>query len=114
VRQPFGFDITTANVSDPYQDDHIEFQQSHGLWYNKTVKILVPPNGYSRIAKAALEILTRFAPSYFYEQGFSRMVEIKSKRRTRLDCENDMRVALSKTEPRIFEIYSKNQQQMTH
>ena len=52
--------------------------------------------GYPRIAKAALEILAPFVTSYLCEQGFSKLVEMKSKKRSRLDCENDMRVSLSK------------------
>jgi len=58
--------------------------------------------GYLHIGKAALEILTPFVTSYLYEQGFSKLVEIKTKKMSRLDCEQEMRVALSKTNPSIF------------
>jgi len=50
---------------------------------------------YPHIAKAAIALLTRFATSYLYEQGFSKyVVEIKTKKRSRLDCDcdNNMRV----------------------
>jgi len=69
--------------------------------------------GYPHTAKAALEILTPFLTSYMYlcEQGFSKFLEINTKKRSRLDCKQDMRVALSKTEPSIYQITSKKQQQ---
>src|SRR6218665_4218277 len=106
VRQPFTFDVTTVNVNNPYLDDLIELQQSHmqqvvfgtttlsSFWCRQM-------EGYPHLAKAALEILAPFVTSYLCEQGFSKLVEIKTKKRSRLDCEHDMRVALSKTEPRI-------------
>lgn len=51
---------------------------------------------------------------YLCEQSFSRMVDIKTKKRNRLCCENDMRVALAKVKPRISELVSERQQQKSH
>ena len=45
--------------------------------------------GYPHIAKATLEILTLFVRSYLCEQGFSKLMDIKTKKRSRLDCEHD-------------------------
>ncbi|XP_067122548.1 protein FAM200C-like [Centruroides vittatus] len=69
---------------------------------------------YSAIAKKALEILIRFVTTYLCEQSFLKMLDIKTKKRNRLSCENDMRVALSKVKPRISELVSKRQQQQSH
>src|SRR6218665_578935 len=89
-----------------------------GLWYNGTTTIssfwCCQMAGYPGIAKASLEILTPFVTSYPCEQGFSKLVEIKTKKRSRLNCEQDMIVALSKTEPSISHIVYKNQQQRKH
>jgi len=90
VRQPFTFDVTTVNVNNPYLDDLIELQQSHmqqvvfgtttlsSFWCRQM-------EGYPHLAKAALEVLTPFVTSYLCEQGFSKLVEIKTKKRSRLD-----------------------------
>jgi len=43
------------------------------------------------------------------EQGFSKLAEIKTKKRSRLACENYMRMTLSKTKPSISQIASKRQ-----
>jgi len=44
--------------------------------------------GYPHIAKAALEILTLFVRSYLCEQGFSKLVQIKTKKKSRLYCKH--------------------------
>jgi hypothetical protein len=43
-----------------------------------------------------------------------RMLDIKTKKRNRLCCENDMRVALSKVKLCISELVSERQQQKSH
>lgn len=119
VRQPFTFDVEKTDVNDTYLDEIIEIQQSQvqqqlfktttlsSFWCHQIVT-------YSAIAKKALEILIPFVTTYLCEQSFSRMLNIKTKKRNRLSCENDMRVALSKVKPRISELVSKRQQQQSH
>lgn len=106
VRQPFTFNVATTNVNDEYLDEIIELQQSQvqqELFRTPTLSTfwchqIVP---YPLIAKKALEILIPFVTTYLCKQSFSRMVDIKMKKRNRLCCENDMRVALAKVNPRI-------------
>ncbi|KAK9525289.1 hypothetical protein VZT92_016013 [Zoarces viviparus] len=43
-----------------------------------------------------------------------RMVDMKTKKRNRLCCGNDMRVALAKVKPRISELVSERKQQKSH
>jgi hypothetical protein len=119
VRQPFTFSVATADVNDEYLDEIIELQQSQlqqQLFRTTTLSTfwchqIVP---YPLIAKKALEILTPFVTTYLCEQSFSRMVDMKTNKRNRLCCENDMRVALSKVKPRISELVSEKQQQKSH
>ncbi|KAF2355858.1 hypothetical protein FHG87_013386 [Trinorchestia longiramus] len=68
---------------------------------------------YAVTAKKALEILIPFVTTYLCEQSFSRMLDIKTKKRNRLCCEN-MRVVLAKVKPRISELASERQQQKSH
>ncbi|XP_077306292.1 protein FAM200C-like [Lithobates pipiens] len=119
VRQPFTFSVETTDVNDEYLDEIIEIQQSQvqqqlfrtttlsTFWCQQMVK-------YPVIAKKALEIFIPFVTTYLCEQSFSRMLDIKTKKRNRLCCENDMRVALAKVKPRISELVSERQQQKSH
>ena len=118
VRQPFTFSVATADANDEYLDEIIELQQSQvqqQLFRTTTLSTFWCHQiaAYSLIAKA-LEILTPFVTTYLCEQSFSMMVDIKTKKRNRLCCENDMRVALAKVKSRISEIVSDRQQQKSH
>ena len=111
VRQPFTFSVATADVNDEYLDEIIELQQSQvqlQLFRTTTLSTFWCHQiaAYPLIAKKALEILIPFVTTYLCEQSFSMMVDIKTKKRNRLCCENDMRVALAKVKPRISEIVS--------
>ena len=119
VRQLFKISVATADVNDEYLDEIIELQQSQvqqqlfrttrlsTFWYHQIAAYLL-------IAKKALEILIPFVTTYLCDQFFSMMVDIKTKKRNGLCCENDMRVALAKVKPRISEIVSERQQQKSH
>ncbi|KAF2358344.1 hypothetical protein FHG87_010904 [Trinorchestia longiramus] len=69
---------------------------------------------YPVIAKKDLEIFIPFVTTYLCEQSFSRMLDIKTKKRNRLCCENDLRVALAEVKPCIFELVFQRQQQKSH
>ena len=55
---------------------------------------------YPALTKKALRVLVPFATSYLCEAGFSAMAVIKTKYRSRIDVEREMRVAVSKILPR--------------
>ncbi|CAM1328316.1 ZBED8 (predicted) [Pycnogonum litorale] len=71
-------------------------------------------NTFLQLAERALEILVPFATTYLCETGFSTLVHIKTKARNRLDASDDMRVAISKKEPRFSMIIDEKQQQKSH
>jgi len=56
------------------------------------------------IGAEVMNVLLPFATTYLCEQGFSALTVIKTKARNRLDPGHDMRIALSKIEPRIEDI----------
>ncbi|KAF2347853.1 Ribonuclease H-like domain [Trinorchestia longiramus] len=107
------------DVNDEYLDEIIELQESQvqqqlfrkttlsTFWCHQIV-------AYPLIAKKALEIPIPFVTTYLCEQSFSMMVNIKTKKRNKLCCENDMRVAFAKVKPRIPEIVAVRQQQQSH
>jgi len=69
---------------------------------------------YPELAKVALQILLPFATTYLCEMGFSSLLHIKTKARNRLNASNDLRLALSKKEPRFKTIIQEKQQQCSH
>lgn len=119
VRQPFTFAVETAYVNDEYHDKIIEIQQSQvqQQLFRTTMLLMFwcqQMDKYPVIAKKALEFFIPFVTTYLSEQSFLRMLDIKRKKRNRLCCEKDMRVALAKVKPRISELVSQRQQQKSH
>ena len=104
VRQPFSYDTTTADINSPYTDDVIELQESEVKkrdfnTANLQTFLCQQIEGYPLIAKVALEVLMPFATTYLCEHAFSILVYVKAKKRNRLACENEMRIAFSETKP---------------
>ena len=114
VRQPFSYDTTTADITSPYTNDIIELQESEvknatstqqifkGIGANKSKVILL-------FAKVSLEVLMSFVTTYLCEYAFSILVDVKAKKRNRLACENDMKIAASETKPRISQLVTEKQ-----
>jgi len=68
------------------------------------------PKLYSRV----MRILIPFGSTYRCEAGFSALLSIKTKARNRLEVEDDLRCALSVTQPRITELVGRMQHQISH
>jgi len=66
------------------------------------------------LTKHALEVIVPFITTYLCETGFSSLLTIETKLRTRLIPKDDMRVALSTTAPRISQIVRGKQAQKSH
>lgn len=69
---------------------------------------------YPLLGKRVLAILLPFATSYLCEIGFSAVASIKTKYRSKLDIENELRVAISKLQPRFEKICSMKQAHTSH
>lgn len=118
VRQPFTFAVETADVNVEYLDEIIEIQQSQvqqQLFRTTTLSTFWcrQMDKYPVIAKKALDFFIPFVTTYLCEQSFSRMLDIKTKKRNRLCCDND-RMVLAKVKPRISELVSQRQQEKSH
>jgi hypothetical protein len=106
IRNPFTFNLDSMDDADMQKDGLIDLQSKALLkqgfsnqnldevWYSQIA-------AYPVLAKKALSALMPFATSYLCESGFSILVSMKTKARNRLDARHDMRLALSKTVPRI-------------
>ena len=69
---------------------------------------------YKKYKKFALSVLVPFASTYLCESGFSTLVLIKTKMRNKLDVADDMRLALSETEPDIIKLTNELQAQPSY
>lgn len=69
---------------------------------------------YPVLSEMVLRLLLPFPTTYLCETGFSSLLVIKSKYRSRLVVEDDLRCALAKTTPRISDLVRKKQSQPSH
>ena len=61
------------------------------------------------LVKRELNIFTSFSTIYLCKQEFSTVMGLKTKKRNRLNVQNDARIALSVTESSITALASQNQ-----
>ena len=69
---------------------------------------------YPLLSQKATKILLPFATTYMCETAFSALTNMKTKYRSRLVVESDLRVCLSQIAPRIDELCSKKQPHPSH
>ncbi|CAK1599788.1 unnamed protein product [Parnassius mnemosyne] len=69
---------------------------------------------YRAISYAALRVLLPYATLYLCETGFSAIAVIKNKYRSKINVEKEMRVAISKLEPRFEKLCSEKQAHPSH
>ncbi|XP_055549359.1 zinc finger BED domain-containing protein 5-like [Wyeomyia smithii] len=117
VRNPFRIAVT--KVPDRFQDELIDLQndsKSKELFEETSqCDFWATMSGpFPNIAERALRVLLPFVSTYLCETGFSAMLQMKTKYRNRLDIEDDMRCALSKTAPRIKMLAENVQAQVSH
>ena len=69
---------------------------------------------YPSLSTEAIDILLRFATSYLCESGFSSVAVLKTKYRSRLVIEKELRVSISSHSPRFEKLCSEKQAQPSH
>ena len=119
IINPFLFDLKTMSDDDNLKEDLIEIKscQKFQMLFEKS-KLedfwCVVMEAFPNLAKEAIRITITFATTYFCESGFSAMMYMKNKHRNRLQLEDDLRVALSKTELLFEKLVMMKQQQKSH
>ncbi|KAI6659533.1 Protein ZBED8-like [Oopsacas minuta] len=117
IRNPFRCDVSSIPdrvqeefvelVNDSIARDQFETLALTKFWCEMS---LIYPN----VADRAVKILLMFPSTYLCEQGFSALLLIKNKFRARLSVEADLRLALSKTVPRIDSLIHNMQAHPSH
>ena len=115
ISHPFSNSVNSIISDDKLKNDLIELREMSDLrmLYSKS-NILefwaTSIEEYPNLATEALRVALPFVTTYCCEAGFSTLVSMKTKYRTRLDASHDMRLALSATVPRINRLVEKRQE----
>lgn len=105
IRSPFT--VTTAShLSACMEDALVELSCDRTLKTDFNSKTLAEfwisvEREYPQLSKAAMDVLTPFGSTYLCEKTFSALTYIKNKYRSRLNVEDDLRVAVSTIKPRM-------------
>lgn len=119
TRNPFSASLNVASIPDEIQDEFIDLQNDSSARNLFNEKLLTQfwcamYKSYPNVTMLAFRVLIPFASTYLCESGFSTLLHIKTKARNRLNVEDDMRLALTNTQPRILKLVTQMQAQPSH
>ncbi|GBM86241.1 hypothetical protein AVEN_51765-1 [Araneus ventricosus] len=119
IRDSFPFDIFESNITLNEEEQLIEVPSDGTLSIQfKCLAIkkfwLSIGNDYADLKKKAIKILIQFSSTYLWGTGFSKLVAIKTKYRTRLDPEDDFRFGISNTYSNLEAIMNSLQPHTLH
>jgi hypothetical protein len=104
AKSPFIFDFD--EIPEIAQEELIEMINETGIkselsYFSETQFWFRRLLDYPALAKTVLKILLPLPTTHESEAGFSSLLQIKTKHRSRLNVEDDLRCALSSTSPRF-------------
>ena len=113
------FTVKVENVPENAQEEFIELIISNSAKTDfssmSATKFWIKRlQSYPVLSEIALRLILPFPTTYHCETGFSGLLVIKTKYRSKLVPEDDLRCALPKTAPRISDLARKKQAQPTH
>lgn len=117
IRNPFSCQLT--DLTGKEEEQLIELSSDRSLKLKFQEQTLTSfwcnvRNEYTLLAEKALTVLIPFATTYQCEASFAALAVIKSKFRSRLQVEDDIRVCLSKITPRIDLLCQQKQAHASH
>jgi hypothetical protein len=117
VRNTFKFSV--EKFPDDCQDEFLELKTDSGardMFDEKSITEFwsLIYDSYPKVAERTIYALLPFVSTYHFESGFSTLLQMKTKQRSRLGVENDLRCALSSNPPRIQELEKKKPSQVSH
>nr|XP_054597196.1 protein FAM200A-like [Nothobranchius furzeri] len=113
IRSPFTV-TSTHHLSSDNEDALVELSSDRTLKSAFNSKMLAAEfwisveREYPQLSKAAIDILMPFGSTYLCEKTFSTLTYIKNKYRSRLNVQDDLRVAMPKIKPRMDLLGSKH------
>ena len=118
VFQPFLVEVG-AHLSLRMQEELIDLQSDRTLQMQFSKLSLgefwlkMPPE-HSALAEIAVKTLLPFSSSYLCETGFSALAVLKTKYRSRLEVEHNLRMAVAKIHPQIDHLCGEKQAHPSH
>ena len=120
VQNPFSIALNVREILDELQDQFYNLQ-NHSFardffrkWYTHSSGVNMHESSYSLVSELVFRILLSFATAYLCESGFLVLVHIKTKARNRRKVEDDARLIVSNTNPRIPKLALRLQSQPSH
>ena len=119
IRIPFSDVVSPGDFSVQERDQFVELSCDCGLkiefkkdtfcdfWLKRRAE-------YGLISDRALKFLIPFSTSYLCETGFSAMLAVKNKYRSKLELEPDLRLKLTNIKPDILNLCLSKQAQSSH
>lgn len=110
VRNPFSFPVTPCDRLTMQEEEAVLELNSNMDLKQKMSKVslahfwLSVETEFPHLSKKAVKVLIPFTSTYLCECGFSALTMIKSKYRSRLQGEDDLRLFLSTVHPRIIHL----------
>lgn len=120
VLNPFNKCMNFKHLPIAFQEQLIDIQEDTNLKATFHEKALHSwwiglKNEYPDLVIAATNALLPFGSTYLCEQTFSAMVDLKTRKRNKLNLEPDLRIAVSQAlQPRFSELVNKCQAQPSH
>lgn len=117
VRNPFR--INPMQLQEPFVEELIDLKSNRdmeSLFSSRTLSQFwcQARDAFPASSKEARRMLAPFATSYLCEAGFSALVAIKTRYRSRLDVSEDLRCALSQLPPDMDALCAGMQAQVSH
>ncbi|XP_072378006.1 zinc finger BED domain-containing protein 5-like [Diabrotica undecimpunctata] len=117
TRDPFHIEVDILPVN--LQEQEIDLKcdsQARADFANKDLEEfwLTHFPVYPEVALVSAKLLVQFSSTYLCESGISPLTYIKSKYRSRLDVESDLRCALTQFQPNIEKLVKNRQCQPSH
>ena len=119
VQNPFSASLDASGIPDEIQDQYFDLTNDSSariLYHEKSLSQFWCEmyDSYPLVSKLAFQVLLPFATTYLCESGFSALLHTKTKERNRMNVEDDMRLGLSSTQPRISRLAADVQGQQSH
>ena len=118
VRNPFLNESPPSIFNGAQKEEFIDLSCDNNLKCHMTrpmIEFWMEANAlYPCIAKSALRILIPFATSYLCEAGFSAVAVIKTKYRSKINVERELRLAISDIQPRYDRLCARKQAHVSH
>ena len=114
IRNPLSVSVVPSMFYGSQKEEFIDFSCNNTLKSKMDQFCTDSCTEYPVISKAALRLLIPFATSYMCEAGFSAVAVIKTKYRSKLDVEREMRLAVSNITPRFEALCQSKRANVSH